>query len=195
MALVGGVEVDRDDQVAMARHYRHDRQRVENAAIDQHAVALHHRREQAGDCRRSAHGLVQAALLKPDFLLVGKVGGHCGVRDTQLLDIDFADDLADLAEYLVTTDCTEAKADVHQAQHIQVVEAFDPVAILLKLASSVDAANHRPHGAAGDAGDVVTAPLYFFDHTDVRIPSCTTRSQYQRHSFAHDFPSACATMV
>ena len=195
LLLVGGIEVDRDDQVAVAGHHRHDRQRVEDAAVDQHAIALHHWRKQAGDGRRGAHGLVQATLLKPDFLLVGEVGGNRRVGDAQLFDVDLADDLADLPEHLVATNGAEAKAHVHQAQYIQVVEALDPVAVVLQLASGVDAANYRTHGAAGDAGDVVAPALDFLNNANVGISPGAARSQYQCHAFTHEHSSGRATMV
>ncbi|MCY1438182.1 hypothetical protein D9M71_543720 [compost metagenome] len=129
---------------------------------------------------------MQATFLKPDFLLVGEVGGHCGVGDAQFFDIHFADDLADLPEDFLATDRPQAKAHIHQTQHVQVVEALDPVAILLELARRIDAANHRPHGATGDTGDVIAATFQFFDHPNVRIPASSARAQYQCHAFAHD---------
>ncbi|MCY1416212.1 hypothetical protein D9M71_317140 [compost metagenome] len=138
---------------------------------------------------------MQATLLEPDFLLVGEVGGHCGVGYAQLLDVYLADDLADLPEHLVAANRTEAKADVDQAQHIQVVEAFDPVAILVQLAGGIDTANHRAHGTPCDAGYVVAAALDFFDHADVCIPSGAARSQYQCHTFTHEHSPASAIMV
>ncbi|MNC63192.1 hypothetical protein D3C75_1132930 [compost metagenome] len=112
---------------------------------------------------------MQAALLEPDFLLVGEVGCNRRVGDAQLLDVDLADDLANLPEHLVAANCAEAKADIDQAQHIQVVEALDPVAVVFQLAGGIDAADHRAHGAAGDAGNVVASALDFFDHTNVCV--------------------------
>ena len=129
LALVGGVEVHRDDQVGVAGHHRHDRQRVEQAAIDQHARALHHRGEQAGNGRRGAHGLVQVAFLEPDFLLVGEVGGHRRERDNQILDVHLAEDFANAPEDLLAAHHAQRETHVHQAQHVQVVEAFDPGAV------------------------------------------------------------------
>ena len=174
MALVGGVEVDRDDQITMARHHWHDRQRVENAAIHQHAIALHHRGKQAGNCRRSPHGLVQATFLEPDFLLVGQVGGHRRVGDAQLFDIDLADNLADPSEDLFSTNRPQAKTDVHQTQYVEVIQALDPVAILLEFASGINATHHRAHGATGDAGDVVATPLDLFNNANMGIAAGST---------------------
>ncbi|MNP10577.1 hypothetical protein D3C76_1027330 [compost metagenome] len=189
--LVGGVEVDRDDQVGMAGYHRYDRQRVEQSAIDQHAVALHHRGEQAGDRRRGAHGLVQAAFLEPDFLLVDQVGGDGRIGDGQVFDIDVAKDLVDLAEHPFAADGAEAEADIQQSQHIEIVEAFHPVAVFAQFARRVEPADHRAHGAAGDAGDLVAAPFDFLDHADVRIAARTAGTEYQRHLFRHaDIPRA-----
>ncbi|MNF39012.1 hypothetical protein D3C84_199760 [compost metagenome] len=176
----------------MARHHRHDRQRVEDAAVHQHAVALHHRGEQAGNRRRGAHGLVQAAFLEPDFLLVGQVGGNGGVGDAQVFDVDLADDLADLPEDLLASDSAQAEADIHQAQHVQVIQAFDPVAVIVELAGSIDATNHGPHGATGDTGDVVAAPFDFLDNANVGIAPGTARPQHQCDSFLHErVPDCC----
>jgi hypothetical protein len=125
--------------------------------------------EQARDRSRSPHGLMQAAFLEPDFLLVGQVGSHRRVGNAQLFDVDLADDLADLAEHLVTANRAQAKTHVDQAQYVQVIQALDPVAVLLQLAGRVDAADHRAHGAAGDTGDVVAAPFDFLDHADVGV--------------------------
>ncbi|MCY1435810.1 hypothetical protein D9M71_519180 [compost metagenome] len=169
----------------MAGHHRHDRQRIQQAAIHQHAVALHHRGEQAGDRRRGAHGLVQAAFLEPDFLLVDQVGGDRRVGDRQVFYIDLADNFVNLAENPLAADGTEAEADIQQAQHVEVVQAFHPVAVLAQLARRVQAADHRAHGAAGDAGNVVAAPLDFLDHADVRIAARAARPQHQRHLFRH----------
>ncbi|MNO90140.1 hypothetical protein D3C76_816410 [compost metagenome] len=185
MTLVGGVEVDRDDQVAMARHHRHDRQRVEDAAIDQHAIALHHRRKQAGNGRRGTHGLVQAAFLEPDFLLVGQVGGHRRIGDAQVFDVDFANDLADLPEDLFPADRPQAKTDVHQAQHVEVIQALDPVAIIIEFAGGVDPADHRTHGTTGDTGDIVATPFDFLDNADMGIAPGSTRAQHQCDTLFH----------
>ena len=184
--LVGGIEVDRDDQVAVAGDDRHDGQRVEQAAIHQHAIALHHRGEQAGDRRRGAHGLVQAALLEPDFLLVGQVGRHSGVWDAQVLDVDVTDDLANLAEDLLAANRPQAEAHIHQAQHIQIVQALDPFPVLVELACRIDAAHHRPHRAAGDAGNLVTAFFDFLDDPDMGVPTGTSRTEDQCDTFVHD---------
>ena len=162
----------------MARYHRNDGQRVEQAAVHQHAVALHHRCEQAGDRRRGAHGLVQAAFLEPDLLLVGEVGGDGGVGDAQLLDIDIADNLADLPEHLFTANRPQAKAHIHQAQYVEVVQAFDPVAVLVELAGSVDPTHHGAHGTAGDTGDVIAASFDFFDHPDMGVAPGPTGAQH-----------------
>ncbi|MCY1448329.1 hypothetical protein D9M71_649890 [compost metagenome] len=112
---------------------------------------------------------MQAALLEPDFLLVGEVGGHRRVGDAQVFDIDLADNLADLPEDLLAPNRPEAKAHIDQAQHVQVVQTLDPVAVLIELAGGIDATNHRAHGAAGNTGDVVASALDFFDHTNVCV--------------------------
>ena len=188
LLLVGRIEVDRDDQVAMAGYHRNNRQRVENAAVDQHPITLHHRSEQAGDRRRGAHGLVQAPLLEPDFLLVGQVGGHRCVGNAQLFDVDLTDDLADLPEHLVAPYGAQAKTHVDQAQHVEVVQALDPAAVLIELAGGIDTADHGAHRAAGDTADFIAAPFDLLDHADVRVPPCAARAKYQCHAFAHDFP-------
>ncbi|MNP54698.1 hypothetical protein D3C76_1492750 [compost metagenome] len=106
--------------------------------------------------------------------MVGQVGGYRGIGDAQLLDVDLAHDLADLAKHLIAANGAKAKAHVDQAQHIQVIQAFDPVSVFVELASGVDATDHGAHGTAGDAGDVIAASLDFFDHTNVGIAPCTT---------------------
>src|SRR5690554_6130891 len=183
--MVVGVEVHRDDQVAVAGHYRHYGERVEDAAIDQHAVALHDRREQARDGGRGTHGQLQVAFLEPDFLLVGQVGGHGGEGNRQVLDVDVAKHVADAAEDLFPTNGAEAEAWVHQAQHIQIVQAFDPVAVFLQLARRIDPAHHGAHRAAGDTVDLVTPRDELLDDPDMRIAPRATRTQYQGDSLAH----------
>jgi hypothetical protein len=169
----------------VAGDHRHDGQGVEQAAVDQHAFALDHRGEQAGNRRRGAHGLVQAAFLKPDFLLVGQVGGHRGKGDRQVFDIDFTNDLADLAEHLLAANRPQAEAHIEQAQHIQIVQALGPLAVVVELASGIDAAHHSAHGAAGDTGDLVAAGLQFFDDTDMRITARPPGTQHQRNALTH----------
>ena len=100
---------------------------------------------------------------------MGEVGGNSGVGDTQVFNIDFADDIADLAEDFFTTNRPQAKAHIHKSQHIEVIQALNPVAILVKLAGRVNSAHHRAHGAAGDTGDVIAAAFEFFDHANMGI--------------------------
>ncbi|KFJ91320.1 hypothetical protein JF55_12970 [Pseudomonas sp. 1-7] len=183
--LVGGVEVDRDDQVAVAGDHRHDWQRVEQAAVDQHALALDDRGEQAGNRRRGAHGLVQAAFLEPDLLLVGEVGGDGGEGDRQLFDVDLADYVVDAPEHPLTANGAQVEADVEQAQHVEIIQAFRPLAVLRQLARREDATDHRTHRTAGDTADFIAARLQLIDHADMRIAARTSRAQYQRHFLAH----------
>ncbi|MCY1401502.1 hypothetical protein D9M71_166220 [compost metagenome] len=173
----------------MARHHRHDRQRVENAAIDQHAVALHHRGKQAGNRCRGAHGLVQATFLEPDFLLVGQVGGNGGIGDAQVFDVDLADDLANLPEHLLATNRPQTKTDVHQAQHVEIVQALDPVAVIVEFAGGIDPAHHCAHGATGDTGNVIAAPFDLFNDPNMCVTPGSTRAQYQCDTLFHESPS------
>ena len=129
--------------------------------------------------------MVQTALLEPDFLLVGQVGGDGGIGDAQFFDIDFADDLADLPEHLLAANRAKAKTHVHQAQHVEVVEAFDPVAILVQLAGGIDPAHYGAHGTAGDTGDVIAASFDFLDHPDMGVATGPARAQYQGNTFLH----------
>ncbi|MCY1394788.1 hypothetical protein D9M71_97140 [compost metagenome] len=112
---------------------------------------------------------MQAAFLEPDFLLVGEIGGHRRVGDGERFDIDFADDLANAPEHLLAANGAQAEAHIEQAQHVEVVEAFGPVAIVLQLAGGVDAAYHGAHGAAGDAGDFIATRFDFLDDPNVRV--------------------------
>ncbi|MCY1373979.1 hypothetical protein D9M69_612870 [compost metagenome] len=132
---------------------------------------------------------MQAALLEPDFLLVGEVGGDRRVGNGEVFDVDFADYLADAPEDLFATDGAEAKTHIQQAQYVEIVQALGPFAILPELARGVDAAHHGAHGAAGDTGDLVAARLDFLDYPDMRVTTRAPRSQYQCHAFAHgQFP-------
>ena len=170
----------------MAGDHRHDGQRVEQAAVDQHAVALHHRGKQAGNRRRGPHCLMQAAFLKPDFLLVGQVRGHGGVRDTQVFDVDLANDVANLTKHFFPTNGAQAKANVHQPQHIEIVQTLNPVAVQIKLARRVDAPHHGPHRATGNAGDVVATAFEFLNDANVGVPSGATRAQHQCNALFHE---------
>ncbi len=187
LAMIVGVQVHRDDQVAVAGHHRHDRQRVEDAAVDQHAVALHDRCEQARNGRRGAHGLFQVAFLEPDFLLVGQVGGHGGEGNWQVFDVDIAEHVADAPEDLLPADGAQAEAGVDQPQHVQIIQALDPFAVFRQLARRVDAAHHGAHRTAGDTVDFVAPCGEFFDDADVRIAPRPTRAQYQGDCLAHAF--------
>ena len=131
---------------------------------------------------------MKAAFLEPDLLLVGQVGGHRRVGDAQLLDIDFANDLADLPKHLVATNGTKAEADIDQTQYVQVIQAFDPVAVFIQFARRVYSPDHRAHRAAGNAGDLVAAPFDFLDHAYMGIAPSAPRSQHQCYTFAHDLP-------
>src|SRR5471030_1491452 len=117
---------------------------------------------------------MQAAFLKPDFLLIGQVGGHGCVGDAQFFDIDLADNLADLPEDFLPTNRAQPETDVHQTQHVEVVQAFDPVAIFVEFAGGIDATDHRPHGTTGDTGDVVATPFDLFNDTDMGIAPGST---------------------
>ncbi|MCY1513802.1 hypothetical protein D9M68_483170 [compost metagenome] len=117
---------------------------------------------------------MQAAFLEPDFLLVGQVGGNGGIGNAQVLDIHFADYVADAPEDFLAADGAEPEADVQQAQHIEVIQAFGPFAVVAQLAGGVDTAHHRPHGTAGDAGDFVAACLDLLDHANVRVTPRTS---------------------
>ncbi len=140
------VEVDRHDQIAVRRHHRDNRQRVEQTAVNQHTMALLHRREQAGNRRRRAHGLMQTAALKPDFLLIGQVGRHRGKRDTQVLDLHFAENLANTAKYPFSANGAEiAEADIQQPNHIQIIQPGDPVPVVGQPAGSMDPPHNRAH--------------------------------------------------
>ncbi len=96
-----------------------------------------------------------------------------------------AEDLVDLAEHPLAADRAEAEADVEQAQHVEVIQAFHPLAVLAQLAGGVDAADHRAHGTTGDAGDLIAACLEFLDHADARVAARTAGAQYQGDLFAH----------
>lgn len=133
---------------------------------------------------------MQAAFLEPDFLLVGEVGGNRRVGNRQVLDVYLAEDLVDLAEHPLAADRAEAEADVEQAQHVEVIQAFHPLAVLAQLAGGVDATDHRAHGTTGDAGDLIAACLEFLDHADVRVAARTAGAQYQGDLFAHLQPLA-----
>ncbi len=118
--------------------------------------------------------MVQTTFLEPDFLLVGQVGGDRCVGNPQVFDVDFADDLADLAEDLFATDRSQPETDVDQAQDIQIVQAFDPVAVLVELAGSVNTADHCAHG-----------PFDLFDYPDMGVTAGPTRAQHQCDTFFH----------
>ena len=192
MVLRGGVEVDGDNQVAVAGHHRDDGQRIKQTAINQHAIALHHRGKQAGDGRRGAHGLVQAAFLKPDFLLMGQVGGDGGIRDAQVFNIDLADNVANLPEDSLATNGPEAKTHVHQAQYIQIIQALNPVAVLVKLAGGINPAHHGAHRTTCNAGNLVTPAFELFNDPDVGIAPRASGAQYQCNTFFHE-PVLCKT--
>ena len=129
---------------------------------------------------------MQAALLKPDFLLVGEVGGDGGVGDAQVLDIDFTDHIADLAEDLFTANRSKPEADIHQAQHIEVVQALNPVPVHVQFAGGVNPAHHRAHRATGDTGDFIAAAFQLFNHADMGIAPGTAGAQYQCNTFFHE---------
>ncbi|MNI00507.1 hypothetical protein D3C73_533070 [compost metagenome] len=132
---------------------------------------------------------MQAAFLEPDFLLVGQVGGNRGVGDTQIFDVDLADDLADLSEDFLATDRPQTKTDVHQTQHVEIIQALDPVAVVIEFAGGVDPAHHRAHGASGDTGNVIAAPFDLFNDPDMCITPGSTRAQYQCDTLFHGSPS------
>ena len=133
---------------------------------------------------------MQATFLEPDFLLVGQVGGHRRVGDAQVFDVDLADDLADLPEDLLPANRAQTKTDVDQAQHVEVIQALDPVAIIVEFAGGVDPADHGAHRATGDAGDVVAAPFDLFNDTDMGIAPGSTRAQHQCDTLFHESPSS-----
>jgi len=128
---------------------------------------------------------MQIAFLKPDFLLIGEVRGHGGVGDRQVLDVDLADDFTNLAEHLLAANRPQPETHVHQPQHVQVIQAFDPRLVLGQLARRVDPADHRAHGTAGDAGDVVAAMFELFDDADMRVTPGAPGAQDQRDAFIH----------
>src|SRR5690606_11274334 len=126
-------------------------------------------------------------LLKPNLLLVGKVGGNSGEGDRQILDIERAKHVPDAPEDFLPTYRAKAEARVHQPQHVEIVEGFNPGAVFVQLAGGIDPANHCAHGATGDTRNLVTPFRQFFDDPDVRISTRTSGAQYQRDFFAHAF--------
>jgi hypothetical protein len=99
-----------------------------------------------------------------------------------------ADDLADLPEDLFPTNRSQAKTDIHQAQHVEVIQALDPVAILIEFAGGVDSADHCAHGTTGNAGDVVAAFFDFLNDADMGIAPGSTGAQHQCDTLFHDRP-------
>src|SRR5690606_15353576 len=129
----------------MTGDHRNDRQWIEQTTIDQHARALHDGAEQAGNGCRSAHGLMQAAFLEPDFLLIAQVGGYRREGNGQFLNADFTEDVANLAEDLFTANGAKAKAHIKQAQDVQIIKAFAPLAVLVEFSGRIDAADYCTH--------------------------------------------------
>ena len=178
----------------MGGDHRHNRQRIEQATVHQYPVALAYRGKQARDGCRGAHGLMQAALLEPDFLLIAEVRGDRSEGDRQSLDTLLADDLTDPAEYPFTADRAHvAESDIQQANHVQVIEPGDPFAIFCQLAGGIHAAYHGAHGTPGNAVDLVTATFQLLYHPDMGITPRSATSQYQRHSLRHRV-SCCISM-
>src|SRR5690606_6153859 len=110
----------------------------------------------------------------------------------KILDVDLTDDFVNLAEDLFPTNGAEAKAHIEQAQHIEIIQAFRPLAVFAKFSSGVDAANHGAHGAAGNAPDLIATGLQFLDHADMRIAARAPRAENQGYFLAHlHFPHTC----
>ena len=129
---------------------------------------------------------MQAALLEPDFLLIGEIRRHSGKGDIQLLDIDLTDDLADTTKHPFATNGAEvAKTDIQQPDNIQVIQPGNPVAILLQVASRMNTTHHGAHRATSDTGNFITTPFDLLDHANVRITTCTAAAQHQCYSLPH----------
>ena len=80
------VEVDRDDDVGAERPAERDRNRIDQAAVEQPLAVVADRAEDAGHGDRGAHGIEHRAGLEPDLAAGGQIRGDGGEGLGQILD-------------------------------------------------------------------------------------------------------------
>jgi hypothetical protein len=97
-------EVGGDDNFGAKGARRRNRDRIDQRAVDQPAVAHQHRREYARQGIGGAHRIDDAAMGQPDLMAGAHFGGDGGELHRQFLDQGLADRRFEQARQLVAAD-------------------------------------------------------------------------------------------
>ena len=182
-ALGPAVHVDRDQPLRVGHARGGDRQRREQAAVDQLAAVHDRRREQARDRERCAQRLPQRAAAQPDHALAHQVDRDRDEGDRQAFDVRVADHFAHRRDQAMAVEqaAIAQRRIAEQAQERAAVQRLDAGAEFGELAGREHAADQRAAGTAGDRCDPQTARLDRLDHPDLRQPARAAGAQRQRH--------------
>ena len=179
------MHVHRDQAMRVRQTGRGDRQRRQQAAIDQFAAMQLERGEHAGDRERRPHRVPQVAAAQPDLALAQQVHRDRGEFDRQVLDARLADHLAQRPHQAVAGEQRRpAEARIEQPQHRPARGAQHPVAQVGQFAGRARTADQRPARRAGDRHDAHAARLQGLDHPDLRQPARAAGAEHQRHGLA-----------
>ncbi len=155
VAEIVGVEVDGDHDLGAERARRRYRNRIDQRAVDQPAVADHHRREDPGQRIGRADRLDQTAVREPD-LVTGRNFGRDGCElDRKVLDQASADRLLEFGGELAAADQAGAvQLNVEIAQHAARLQAARPFLERVEMAGHIGAADRgTDRGADHDVRD------------------------------------------
>ena len=178
------MHVDRDQPMRVGHARRRDRQRRQQAAVDQFAAVHDMRREQARDRERGAQRLPQWPLSQPHLALPDQVDRDRGELDRQCFDHRIADHLAhgiDQTRAAQQAGSTDDRID--QAQEIGAIHALQRLAEVAELACREHAADQRAARGTGDRDDVETARIQRLDHADLRQAARTAGAERERDLF------------
>ena len=144
MAEIVGVEVDCDDDLGAERARRRHRNRIDQRAVHQPAVADHHRREDSRQRIGGADRLDQTAVREPDLVAGRNFGGDGCELDRKVLDQAAADRLLELGGELAAADQAGAvQLDVEVAQHAARLQAARPFVERIQMAGDIGARRPR----------------------------------------------------
>ena len=183
--VVGTVQIDSHEQVALCSLHAVERQDVVHAAIHIRTAALVDGTEEAGNGDGSPNGGEQRAGGEDFFPATDEVGGTTAEREWQIFDSDIAREVVkELYKSVARCQMVESGFDVHQTDDLLSVQVQDSLFQFVEFPIGKDAADECADGGSGDGGNDIATLLQHFDGTNVEIAARTTARQHQCHSFA-----------
>src|SRR5260221_4784926 len=125
-------EIDRQHDVRAHRAAQRDRNRIDDASVDEIATLVRHRLKKAGHGDGSADRSRYLALAQPDFLTGMEVGRDRGKRHVQFGKLAFHELLAKDFPDALAFDHAAAQTEIHQLEHALPVERKRPALELIE---------------------------------------------------------------